>query len=190
MRQRRFAPTTDHIDPGTLITISPEPPITFIGIPSILCSLLFRIIGCNPSFSSPIWFSSSGQNWRRYWSGSDCWRTCRGILRNLRRLTVVGLKVYVAASNAQGSLLDSRGSRFGCRRMGAWSFNRHSSLADSTFNEPDRSHRNISKRPGPDKSHVFPVCDMAGRNGFCIGFGCERKTIKRPGNLSSTNPTK
>jgi hypothetical protein len=34
MRQRRFAPTTDHIDPGTLITISPEPPITFIGIPT------------------------------------------------------------------------------------------------------------------------------------------------------------
>jgi len=23
--QRRFAPTTDHFDPGTLITISPEP---------------------------------------------------------------------------------------------------------------------------------------------------------------------
>jgi hypothetical protein len=24
IRQRRFAPATDHIDPGTLITISPE----------------------------------------------------------------------------------------------------------------------------------------------------------------------
>ncbi len=57
---------------------------------------------------------------------------------------------------------------------------RYDSLADRPFNEPDRSHRNISKRQARrDKSHVFPLGNMAGRDGLCTRFGSKRKTIKR-----------
>jgi hypothetical protein len=156
----------------------------------LLFSLLFLLRGRGRSLPSPIRSCSRRQTWRGYRSGLGCWRTDGGILHSLRSLTAIEFEAYVAAPNTQGSLLDPRGSRFGCRGMGAWSFNRHSSLADGTFNEPDHSHRNTSKRPRPAKSHVFLVGHMAGRNGFCIGFGCERKTIKRLGNFRSTEPHK